>query len=464
MRYQLFGVGLHGKSAKATSQRRQNCYYEFQENGDHTRVVIFGTPGLVTFVDFGDTPVRGMHEFKGNSRLYIVHRATLWEVDNSGTKTSRGTLNSTSGIVSMADNGTEIMIVDGTDGYIFNTSTLAFAEIIDAQFPANPQTVCFHNTRFIVNKASTGEFYQSDSYAGTAWTALMFATAESAPDNLVRVAARDELILFGEATTEFWADTGSGGFPYARIPGTNSQWGLGARWSLAKYLDSFVYLARNSMGEVMVAYLAGHQVDRLSDFELESIINNYAVVSDATGFAYMLGGHPMYQLNFPTAGTSWLYDGATRLWSQLKSADITRHRADLHANFINTDYVSDYSNGKIYRLDPDVYADNGNEIELELVSRHVVNNDKMFRLNTLEIIFEAGVGLDTGQGSDPQAMLSISKDGGKSYGNEIFTSIGKVGEYTQRARWRRLGQSRDWVFKLRITDPVKRVIVAENIQ
>lgn len=462
-RIPLFGVGLQGKSPKVTAQKRQNCYLEFQPEGEHTRVAIYGTPGLELFVSFGDTPARGMHSFPGNSKLYVVHRGTLWEVDNAGTKTNRGTLNTTSGRVSMANNGTQICIVDGTDGWIFNTSTNAFTEITDAQFPSSPTTVTFHNGRFIVNKGSTGEFYASDAYDGLAWTALMFATAESIPDNLIRVEARDELVLFGDLTTEFWADTGSAGFPYARIPGSTLRWGLAARWSVAHLSGSFAFLAQNEMGEVIVALLDGFGIKRLSNFELEHTINNYATVSDATAFAYMLGGHPMYQISFPTAGYTWLYDGSTELWSSLKSANINRHRAEVHANFINKNVVSDYSDGSLYRLKPDVYTDNGDSIALELISAHVIEDDKNVAHWSLELLMDTGVGLATGQGSDPQAMLQVSRDGGRSFGTELWAGIGATGEYTKRVKWRRLGRARDAVYKVRITDPIPRRITGANL-
>lgn len=463
MRIDLFGVGLQGKSPKATAQKRQNCYYEFQPDGEHTRVVIYGTPGLELFYDFGDTPIRGMHSFVGNSRLYVVHRGTFWELTNAGVATNRGTLNTTSGRVSMVDNGTQICIVDGTDGWIFNTSSNTFTRITDAQFPSSPTTVTFHNARFLVSKGSTGEFYASDAYDGLAWTALMFATAESSPDNLVRIDARDEVILWGEFTTEFWADTGSAGFPYARIPGTNLQWGLASRWSVAPFLDSFAFLAKNSMGEVTVVYLNGYQPERISNFELEHTINNYSTVNDATGFSYMLGGHPMYQLNFPSAGYSWLYDASTKLWSQLKSANVSRHRGEIRAQLVNKNYVSDYTNGKLYRLNSSVYTDNGDAIELELISRHIVDDDRNVAHYVLELLMEAGVGLATGQGSNPQAMLQVSRDGGNTYGVERWAGFGALGKYETRARFKRLGKARDCVYKVRITDPVKRVITGANL-
>jgi len=58
--------------------------------------------------------------------------------------------------------------------------------------------------------------------------------------------------------------------------------------------------------------------------------------------------------------------------------------------------------------------------------------------------------------------LQVSKDYGFSFTSVGYRSVGKVGEYTTRVRWQALGAARDWVFKLRITDPVKRVITGAS--
>ena len=117
----------------------------------------------------------------------------------------------------MADNGTQLMIVDGVNGYIFNFNTSVFVRITDVDFPG-ADTVTFFNGRFVVNKPNTGQFYISDLYNGLSWDALNFATAESDPDNLVRVIADGgSLILYGDKTTEMWGDTGAADFPYGRI-------------------------------------------------------------------------------------------------------------------------------------------------------------------------------------------------------------------------------------------------------
>ena len=57
--------------------------------------------------------------------------------------------------------------------------------------------------------------------------------------------------------------------------------------------------------------------------------------------------------------------------------------------------------------------------------------------------------------SDPRVTLLISNDGGLTWGNPIYSTLGKIGRYTTRARFDRLGFSRDRVFKVIVTEAVK---------
>lgn len=455
----LFGSGIQGKSHSITAQGRVNCYYEFTPDGDKTSVSIIGTPGKDLFVNFGDTPVRGMHVPQNSDYVYVVHRGTFWEVNNAGAMTSRGTINTTSGRVSIEDNGTQIQIVDGTDGWIYNTSTLAFTEITDADFPASPVTNCFDSGRFLNSFLNSGRFYGSDAYDGLSWDGLNFATAESQSDYLHRVfSLSGQVILFGTNTIEPWSNAGFPGFPYLRVSGSNSEYGLAARWSLVRFMGSLAFLARVRGGESTVAILSGNGVQSISNPELDHIINNYSSVDDATALTYTVGGHPMLQVNFPTAGTTWMYDGLSQIWSELKSDGLERDRGEIGVEFQNHMLISDYSNGKIYKLNSSTYTENGDQIRMELTSRHYYNEGKLIPITSFQVDGEMGVGLVSGQGSDPQIMMQFSIDGGKNFSSEIFVPMGKIGEDTNRARITRLGSARDWVIRLAITDPVKRVI------
>ena len=75
---------------------------------------------------------------------------------------------------------------------------------------------------------------------------------------------------------------------------------------------------------------------------------------------------------------------------------------------------------------------------------------------------QAAAGNSTG--ANPQAMLKWSNDGGSTWSNEHWTSIGKQGAYKNRAIWRRMGWARDRLFEVVITDPVNSVIVAANLK
>lgn len=533
MRVPMFGIGLYSKSPNVTAQRRINLYYEFSPQEDKTAVAAYGTPGLELFVDFGDTPCRG--EYAIGDYNYIVHRGTLWEVNNAGVKTSIGTLNTTDGKVGMSDNGVQLMITDGTDGYIYQinaiapqtissitnvgtTATLTTASphglpdgsevtisgavaadyngtfritvtgtntftytmlsnpggaasvvgsytvsrfvVIESAFPENPTSVTYLAGYFVCTFLNSGRFYISAIRNGLVWDALDFANAETNPDNLVRVYSdHGELILLGEYTTEFWGVSGAVDFPFSFISGASIEWGLVSPWTVAKNEDSIIFLARNRMGQSRVVMLRGYTPIVISGQDLDYILNEYTAIDDASAYGYMLGGHPFYQISFPTGDATWLYDQSTNVWSQLISNNLNRHRTELHTTFINENVVTDFSNGRVYRMKPDVYTDNGEPIARELIGRHIYQDLDPIFVSEFEIDMQTGVGLISGQGSNPQVMLQISKDGGHTWGTELWRSCGAIGKYLTRVIWRRLGRGRDWVFKVRITDPVKVVII-----
>lgn len=458
----IFGVGQVGKSVSVTAQRRLNVYAEIKQDGEgKNNVTFYGTPGLDLFTSFGDTPSRG--GIARGDNIYAVHRGTFWQVDNAGTKTSRGTLNTTTGRVGMAasDDGV-ILIADGTNAYTYNIGTTTFATVASDLF-SNPIDVAWQDGYFIAIFSGSDRYQISED--GTTWDALDFSSADSNPDDLVRIFSdHGQLILCGEATVEFATNAGALDFPFSSLKNSTLQFGLAAPRSLTEFNNSLAGLFRSEEGQVQVKMLGGGGLQTLSDPEMDTIINGYSTVSDATAFSYLLGGHPMLQINFPTAGKSHLYDGLTKLWSDLESG-LTggRHRAEIRVDYLNKPRVTDYENGNIYTINANKYTDNGAAIPREIVSRRIFAGGKNITVSTFEPVFEPGVGLVTGQGSDPRAMISASKTGGKTYPVERWVPMGKIGEYNNRARAHRWGSARDWVFKLRVTDPVKFVLAGEIV-
>lgn len=461
----ILGLGVQEKSRPANAQRCVNLYYEIQRDADRTRVVAYKTPGLDSpFVNFGDTAVRGVIWPPKSDYCFFVHRDTFYQVDNTGTAVNRGTLNTSAGKVSLAENGTQVGIVDGTNGYTYNMSTTTFAQIVDAQFPNGARTIDIIDGYFVVDSgADDGEFYISDYLDGTSWPGD-FGTAESNPDGILRIMTdHQDLVHMGARSLEFWANTGQPDLPFERIPGTTQEVGIAARWSAAEYDGSIAFLAISKEGQIFAAVLRNYRPQRISDHEVEAKWSKYSVTSDAVGSAYVLDGHPMYVLTFPTQGASWMYDSTTTRWSELVSYGLNRHRGEHFFHYLGRNYVTDYANGKVYRLNQETFTDNGEPIRWILVGRHVFDGYSKMRVSRFQLDIETGVGLTTGQGSDPQVMLRVSRDGGRTWGNERWKKIGKKGEYKKRAVWGSCGRGRDFVFEVSGSDPVKTAVLGAGI-
>ena len=452
MQVPLFGKAIRSKSANVSAQSRLNVYAEFPEDQDKSPVILYPTPGLTLSADLSGDPIRGVYT-RGVLR-YVVQQASLFEIADDGTTTNRGTFSSIGGRVCMSSNDTQLFIVDGLKAYTYTYATTTLAEVTDSDFPDGATTCTYLDGYFIVEEVDTQNFWISAVDDGTSWDGADFDNADQNPDNIVRVFAdHGELLIFGEASIEFWANSGSTDFPFSRL--TSIETGCAAKWSIAKFSTSVMFLAADRLGHVQVVLLNGYTPQTVSTPDLETIINGYSVTSDATAFSYRMNGHTFYQITFPTAGRSWLYDGTSGIWSEVQSNG-GRHIADLGTQYAGSTYVTDYDSGKLYKLDPNSYTDNGQRITRRFVSRHIFSESQV-SVDSLVIDMETGVGLATGQGSDPQVMLRYSVDGGHSWSSEVWEPMGAIGEYLTRVKFDRLGRARDFTFEITVTDPVKTV-------
>lgn len=355
--------------------------------------------------------------------------------------------------IAATSGGDEINITSAGSGT--HTGASSLAAIADTGYPGLT-TVGFLDGYFIGNKPNSGRYYISDLLDGLAWDALDFATAESSPDDLVAVkTTHGQTVLFGKFTSEIVANTGAQDFPFGRS-GIAIEWGLVSPFSIAEVDEYLGFLAKNKLGEVQVCLMRGHQVSVVSTSDLDRILNDYTTLTAATAYSYMLNGHAFYVLN--VGDETWTYDLKSDVWSQLKSHSISRHRAEIGVSFLEKIMVSDYEDGKIYRMSDTQYTDNGDPILMIIRGRHLSNNREYLTIDRVEVDFEAGVGLQNGQGSDPQAMMRYSKDQGHTWSAERWRTMGKVGKYKSRAFWTRFGRSRDFVLEVSVSDPVKRCI------
>lgn len=331
-------------------------------------------------------------------------------------------------------------------------------------------TVDITDNYFVYNKPNSQLWAASDLLSPIT-DPLSFASKDGSPDDLVSIIVdRREVYLLGEMSSEVWINSGAVPFPFTRIPGTSTQQGIAAQYSMARMGNSFAYVSKNNRGEAMIVRMNGYFPERISTHAVETTLVNQNV-SDAIAWTYQLEGHEVYVVSFPSIGTNgltWAYDNTTGLWHKWlyrnNENEYERHRGNCCAFFNQQVLVGDYENGKIYQLARNFYTDDGQPIRRIRRAPHITSDLQRQYFHELQIQFQPGVGLSTGQGEDPQAMLRWSNDGGSTWSNEYWTTIGKQGKYQNRAIWRRLGWSRDKVFEVSISDPVKAVIVSANLK
>lgn len=471
MRVQLWGIGTRSKSPAITAQKRINCKVDIRKEADRTSYAVMGRDGLVSFVNLGSSPSRGLWAVNTlpTPLEFTVHAGTLYSINNAGVTAVIGSIGTTTGDVSMADDGKYLVLVDGSAGYWYNMLVPgALTLIIDGNFTTTPKTVTWQDNYFIVTSGATRQFQLSQITPGVdpaVWPAEQINfTGASAGAIQAGISDHSLLNLFSPGASEFWQNAGSPDFPFAKIPGSSQEFGLASAWSLAKFDNALTGLFQSAMGGTNVSRMSGFSLRKISDTDIETLLSGYSSVADARAFAYMSQGHPLYVLSLPTANVTLVYDGQSNIWTEYQDADGDRFWGEKFANFQGRLCVSDRRNGNIYQLSPTTYSDNGSSIPIELVSQHIWNDDKHIGITQLQVDVEGGVGLVSGQGSDPMMDLLVSKDGGNTFTSVGFSSMGPIGEFTTRVIWRSLGAARDWVVKLRITDPVKIILTGASAE
>lgn len=478
------------------SQKLVNWYVEYSEDDkSKTPTALIGAPGLQELLNvsggLSSAEVRGCWVLPGDTRAIIVaaNSVFLAEVTVPATQTSIAQFSVTlissglltnNGPVCIRDNGSGgyVCIVDGPYGYLINLSTLAFAQITDPGF-LGADRVAFIDGWLIFNRPGTQTFYTTGPTPYTVtFPGSFFALKDSSSDNLITIMENErELWLIGERQSEVWYNAGGANFAFKRIPGVSPQIGCAAKHSIARLGKRIAWLAKNEQGQNFVVLSDQYDYERISNHGVEAALASYPLTSDAVGWTYEEDGHWFYVLTLPTADKTWCFDmtasekaGSPR-WHERASFNSTtgvfhRHRGNCFMNFANIRMVGDYQTGRVHQMSRNFYTDNGDPLIAIRRCPHIWSKEDRKRIfaQALEIEFFRGGALQTGQGSDPQAMMKISFDYGATYGPEYFMPIGKVGQYKRRCRRRRLSNARDMVFEVRVSDPINRDVVGATLK
>jgi len=472
----LFGVGVaeSRKSLNVTANSRVNIYYDIQPApGDKTQIAAYGMPGLdyaFTLPDPG-SPVQCMHSspYLG---VFVLQNYKLYQLTSSG-YTAIGSVmvyDPTAYVrFAMTSGGDQLLIAVPGYTYCYDQSAGTLTAVTDLPTAIS---VTFQDGYFIAiqNIYDNGKFYISSLYDATTWDALDYGVAEFSPDNLYACVSKNSVLyLLGSTTYEVWQNVGDLNFPFQRITGATKELGLYALGSISSIGSDFIAMFINPQGDIGFYKVSGYEAQNITPPDLSYKLRNADSVFGCTACSYSCSGHDFYEASFN--GESWVYDSLTGMWSQVKSGNDDRHLA-MYAGMVsgvpfldpyvgvyaNNAYtlVASYKDGRIFVLNEESYEDDGETNYRELIGNHIFLPDRgTFRIVSISLDMEAG---SVPIGESMTVRLALSRNGGHTFDEEYSDSC-STGEYTRFFQFNRLGRGRDVVPKIRMTEPVKFVLL-----
>ena len=334
-----------------------------------------------------------------------------------------------------------------------------------AQFNGPILQIGFSDGYIIAMLVNSHTFQVSNLEDATTWSGLDISTNSLFPDNYVSmICDHREVWFWGNKKATGYYNAGAGFPPFIPIQGAFMENGAGATFATVQADNSVFWLDQDERGSMVartIEWLCGG-----SGFDActELAWQQYAVTSDAVGWTYQEQGHTFWVIYFPTANATWVYDISQNLWHQrgyfeTATGGYIADRAMSHTFNFGKHLVGDWASGNIYDLSSNYYDDDGNPIRGNRRTPTTSKENQWVYFEQIEFVMETGlapsVELFDGDGNQrpAQIMLRWSNDGGKTFSNWYFLSVGMVGEYDKRVIKRMLGRARKRLWDVAWTDP-----------
>ena len=425
-------------SKKNNNSELLNLYVHMEEQGSKNNHILINTCGL-EFLGEVDFTIFGVYEFLGI--VYIATEKALYSFDDEDNSFINLGEISFNRKVTISDNGIDLMMVAG-NGYSYTPGTGVIKDMSTEEgwFPAD--TVAYMDGYFIFNRTSTGQFFISRLFS-TEIDPIDWATAESAPDDTIGVVVSlRQLWILGEKTTEVWYDSGDPDFPFTRISGAVSDIGCANHQTIAKIKDAVFFVGN----DFKIYMTSGYTPTVVSSPAVEFFLFR-ADKMKLNAFTYTEEGHWFYVLDIDNEKT-FVYDPSTAQWHTRKSSTTDKWKIDGAINIFSSGSVVGYSEKEFHSLSIEHLTENGDRIRREAITLPINKTVNKIRLHEVQLDMEVGLNMDA------KVSLELSKDGGKTWSYDNLSSTGKTGEHLKKVRWLRLGQVRDAILKIVITDAI----------
>jgi len=323
-----------GRTRVAALERVVNLLPErnltIQSNaGDATAFVLVGAPGSRPFCNLPDDDSDVVQLHSAGGHLFAWSREGFYDVTGGRCrlieKRNNGKIIHAAHGTYLTDSGKRVFQVwwsDRRTGYIYDFDSGNVQKITDDSFlPVSSTT--YLDGYAIWSLSGSDEFTWSEIKDYDEYNGLNFATAEGAPDNLLRVVAFEhELWMFGETSTEVWTNVGDQDAPFQRLGNAFLEVGCASGNTVAK-LTRDLYWIGNDLRVYRTAAKSYRPIPISQHQNVEHDLHRYYTdgVDDAFAFGLSIEGHELYFLTLPKAKRTWVFDEANGAWSEFATMD-----------------------------------------------------------------------------------------------------------------------------------------------
>lgn len=384
---------------------------------------------------------------------FSINGTTLTKIETDGTKTAIGGSITGSGRLSIAQNDDYVVFVNNLgDGFYYNGSTVT--PITDGDY-LQSSTVVFIDGYFLFTELTGERFFVSTINDPSSFAALDRSTAELRPDPIIAAYVYNNLLhILGSETIEKYNNIGGVAFPFQRINGAANSVGCYSRFTPIEVGNSFTFIGGGKNEGAQVYLMNGNTPQVISTPAIDTSLQEFSVSELALAFSFVFEDSGQHIVGYTIESDritdrTFCFNMTSGKWFELKSGSSAfraRSVTRVYGKFLvgdDTNQVGQFTETR---------TDYGDPIFLEKASQPFLSQDgEEYRIGKIEAWFQAGTGDAT---TNPQVMMDFSDDLGRTWSNETWRGIGKVGEYGKRSVWRKQGLiTRNRVYRFKASDP-----------
>jgi len=449
--------------------------------------------------------VIGTVVYKINSNIQLGTPPTSGSIATSNSNVFMAENNSYQILIT---DGSYIYIYD-YDNDIFYSSAPGASNPITWPYSGGPGYCSFQDGRFVVAVNGTQNWALSLTGSVVGHTTDYFAIAttqtgviQSKPGYIQATVPMpgggNNILIMGDTVCESWQNVGAALFPYQRNSSFNIDYGCLNPSSIAALENFVVWLAVNEQSGPVIMVTQGSAIRTISTDGINFRLSNLTNPTNCSAILFKQDGHMIYQFTFPDDNLSYAYDFNSSLFFTVTDEDLNYHPAKQIVFFNNDYYFVSFKDGHLYRFGTqytDAYYD---ETDVSVIprirvtpplrlptQRYYINKSLGFTVenglpnekynlmsqpgftgtditteDSFLLLTEDDVQITTEQDLGASIMhqinsawvgLSISRDGGESFGSTLRLDMNDTGHRKSRFIYQRLGIANDSTFQLRFS-------------